>query len=150
MRNLQETESESQKPKKLNLPLLFSKTMYQDTSYWTDPPTLSSSTRWTRLEDKLFEQALVSFSDDSPDRWDKIAFQVPGKSVTDVREHYEDLLHDVLQIDSGQVPMPSYADDSLDDLPRWDSTSQISFGTKPKHGDPERKKGTPWTEEEHR
>ena len=85
-----------------------------------------------------------------PDRWDKIAHLVPGKSVTDIREHYEDLLHDVFQIDSGLVPMPSYADDSLDGLPRWDSTSQISFGTKTKHGEPDRKKGTPWTEEEHR
>ncbi|KAF3434465.1 hypothetical protein FNV43_RR25568 [Rhamnella rubrinervis] len=125
--------------------------MYQDTSCWTAPPIHSSSTRWTRFEDKLFEQALVRFSDDLPDRWDNIAQQVPGKSPTDVRDHYEDLLHDVLQIDSGRVPMPTYADDdSLDDLSRWDSTSQISFGTKPKHGEPERKKGTPWTEEEHR
>ncbi|KAJ0101850.1 hypothetical protein Patl1_05860 [Pistacia atlantica] len=35
--------------------------------------------------------------------------------------------------------------------PDWDSASQISFGSKSvKQGEPERKKGTPWTEEEHR
>ncbi|KAI3750238.1 hypothetical protein L2E82_20871 [Cichorium intybus] len=67
----------------------------------------------------------------------------------------EVLVHDQLQIDSGQVELPSYADDDSDEsFLSWDPelrTSQVSFGmTKGfKHGDGERKKGTPWTEEEH-
>ncbi|KAH7536914.1 transcription factor DIVARICATA [Ziziphus jujuba] len=123
--------------------------MYQDNSCWA--MIQSASTRWTRYEDKLFEQALVRFSEDLPDRWEKIAQQLPGRSPSDVMEHYEALVHDVFEIDSGRVQLPSYADDSFG-LSRWDSASQISFGSKPKQqgGEPERKKGTPWTEEEHR
>lgn len=107
---------------------------------------MTHSTHWNRSEDKLFEHALVMFPEESPDRWQKIASQLPGKSAVEVREHYEALVHDVYEIDSGRVELPSYADDS-----DWDSPSQISFVPKStKHGDPERKKGTPWTEEEHK
>ncbi|KAF5729399.1 hypothetical protein HS088_TW21G01564 [Tripterygium wilfordii] len=107
-------------------------------------------TQWTRIEDKLFEQALVEYPEELPDRWQKIADHVPGKNCQQVKEHYEVLVHDVLQIDSGRVDLPSYADDS-DELENWQPELQhhISFGSpKPKEG--ERKKGTPWTEEEHK
>ncbi|KAK4546987.1 hypothetical protein RGQ29_017488 [Quercus rubra] len=113
---------------------------------------------WNRSEDKIFEQALVMVPEDVPDRWQRIAEQIPGKSPRDVKEHYDDLVHDVLEIDSGRVELPSYADDNDSDSGGhggWDSPSnqnQISFSNhnKPKHSDSERKKGTPWTEEEHR
>ncbi|XP_038680153.1 transcription factor DIVARICATA [Tripterygium wilfordii] len=111
-------------------------------------PTPPPPTQWTRFEDKLFEQALVMYPEELPDRWQKIAAHVPGKTCQEVMEHYEDLVHDVLQIDSGNVDLPSYADDS-DELENWQPEHQISFGLpKPKEG--ERKKGTPWTEEEHK
>ncbi|KAA8534572.1 hypothetical protein F0562_032089 [Nyssa sinensis] len=112
-------------------------------------PAPTQST-WTRFEDKLFEQALVMFPEEMADRWQQIADQVPGKSPEEVREHYDALVHDVFEIDSGRIELPTYADDSFG----WESDSkanQISFGsTKGKHGEVERKKGTPWTEEEHR
>ncbi|PPD71280.1 hypothetical protein GOBAR_DD31842 [Gossypium barbadense] len=68
-----------------------------------------ASSAWSWHQDKLFERALVMFSnDESSDRWEKIAAQVPGKSAADVRRHYEDLEHDVLEIESGRVELPSY------------------------------------------
>ncbi|XP_077234442.1 transcription factor DIVARICATA-like [Tasmannia lanceolata] len=112
------------------------------------PPT------WTRLQDKLFERALVMFPEGFPDRWAKIAAQVPGKGPWEVRQHYEDLVYDVSEIDSGRIEVPFYADDSLS--PDWVSdfrpgSGHISFGgSKSKSGESERKKGVPWTEEEHR
>ncbi|TKY50792.1 Transcription factor DIVARICATA [Spatholobus suberectus] len=112
--------------------------------------------QWTRFQDKLFERALLVVPEDLPDRWEKIAEQVPGKSAAEVREHYEALVHDVFEIDSGRVEVPSYLDDSAappsdgGGLSTWDSANQISFGSKPRQGENERKKGTPWTEEEHR
>ncbi|KAA8539122.1 hypothetical protein F0562_025814 [Nyssa sinensis] len=113
-----------------------------------DPgPTQST---WTRFEDKLFEQALVMFPEEMGDRWQKIADLVPGKSPEEVREHYDDLVHDVMEIDLGRVELPTYSEDSFG----WESESkanEISFpSTKSKHSEVERKKGTPWTEEEHR
>lgn len=117
-------------------------------------PMTPTPTKWNRFEDKLFEHALVMFSDDLPDRWEKIASQVPGKSPEDVRIHYDALVHDVRVIDSGRISLPKYDDDLSD----WDSASQISFGSEEhssrnstsRQNEPERKKGSPWTQEEHK
>ncbi|KAK4489674.1 hypothetical protein RD792_005487 [Penstemon davidsonii] len=102
---------------------------------------------WSRQEDKIFEKALVEFPEGVENRWSKIAELLPGKSIDDVRAHYEALLHDVGEIDSGRVELPSYSDES------WEESvpGQISFGsTRTRHSEIERKKGTPWTEDEHR
>ncbi|KAH7547727.1 hypothetical protein JRO89_XS14G0007700 [Xanthoceras sorbifolium] len=96
--------------------------MYQDDDDNSNS-FLMTRTEWNRLEDKLFEQALVMFPEELPDRWFKIASQLPGKSPTEVREHYDALVHDIYEIDSGRVELPSYADDFSD----WDSTNQISL-----------------------
>ncbi|KAJ1436255.1 SANT/Myb domain [Sesbania bispinosa] len=124
--------------------------MAATTTRW--PTQQPQPSQWTRYQDKLFERALLTVSDDQPDRWEKIAEQVPGKSAAEVRNHYEALVHDVYEIDSGRIEVPSYSDDSAADcgLSNWDSSNQISFGSKPKHSENDRKKGTPWTEEEHR
>ncbi|KAL8162052.1 hypothetical protein V2J09_013541 [Rumex salicifolius] len=113
------------------------------------------SATWSRVEDKLFEEALVKFTDEEdPQRWRKIAGEIPGKSPADIRVHYEALVHDIREIDSGRVELPVYSDRSSNWLREPDSpmSSQISFGSgnKQKQSDGERKKGTPWTEEEHR
>ncbi|XP_027104730.2 transcription factor DIVARICATA [Coffea arabica] len=127
--------------------------------YNSAPPHLPVVT-WTKYEDKLFEQALVGFPEDLPNRWQKIADRVPGKTAEDVRVHYDALVHDVREIEAGRVELPNYADE--DEFFGWGepeqpppearTPNQISFGAsgKAKHGDGERKKGTPWTEEEHR
>nr|QQP20016.1 transcription factor MYB32 [Fagopyrum tataricum] len=108
------------------------------------------------MEDKLFEEALVKYShEDDPYRWRKIAADIQGKSPEEIKDHYEALVHDVREIDSGRIELPVYSDGLS---PAWiqepDSprSSQISFGSghKQKQNDGERKKGTPWTEEEHR
>ncbi|KAK6926558.1 SANT/Myb domain [Dillenia turbinata] len=108
---------------------------------------------WTRVQDKLFEQALVLFPTDTPDCWENIASRVPGKSPLEVRQHYCDLVHDVFEIDSGRVELPSYADEDSNWAQAHESSSsgQVSVGSsKRKVGETERKKGVPWTEEEHR
>lgn len=121
--------------------------------YHMIPNSLPVESTWTRFEDKLFEQALVMFPEGIADRWQKIAGRVPGKLADDVKAHYDTLVHDVFEIDSGRVELPTYSDD---DSFGWESTelsaSQISFGSAKgnKHGGEERKKGTPWTEEEHK
>ncbi|KAH7854510.1 hypothetical protein Vadar_014642 [Vaccinium darrowii] len=118
---------------------------------WTTMGDSSATeSAWTKYEDKEFERALVVFPEEIADRWEKIAERIPGKSAGEVRAHYEALVQDVYEIDSGRVELPSYPDESA---LGWDAeTSQISFGSggKNRHGEVERKKGTPWTEEEHR
>ncbi|KAM1394877.1 hypothetical protein ACFX1Q_030638 [Malus domestica] len=42
-------------------------------------------------------------------------------------EHYEDLVHDILEVDFGRVNLPSYADESM---VSWEDTaSQVTFGS---------------------
>ncbi|KAL4284583.1 hypothetical protein GQ457_16G008190 [Hibiscus cannabinus] len=110
------------------------------------------SPAWSWQQDKAFEQALVMFSDDrSPYRWEKIAAQVPGKTAAEVKKHYEDLEHDVLEIESGRVELPNYEDEL--EAGSWvneSGGSQVLVGSKGKEKESERRKGVPWTEEEHR
>ncbi|XP_039066121.1 transcription factor DIVARICATA-like [Hibiscus syriacus] len=114
--------------------------------------TRDSTTQWTRLEDKLFEDALVIFQEETSDRWQRVADRIPGKSAREVKEHFDVLVHDLYEIDAGRIEVPNYADDSSVLSSSCDSENQISFTSKSKQqqADNERKKGTPWTEEEHR
>ncbi|KAK6144227.1 hypothetical protein DH2020_021047 [Rehmannia glutinosa] len=111
---------------------------------------------WSRQEDKIFEKALVEFPDGVDDRWRRIAEFLPGKSPDEVKAHYEALLYDIGEIDSGRVELPCYSDESVgwDERPRSRMSAQISFGSsggnRTRHSEVERKKGTPWTEDEHR
>lgn len=119
----------------------------------------AAAASWSREEDKLFEKALVEIPDGVDDRWRKIANFLPNKSLEEVRAHYEALLYDVDRIESGYVELPSYSDEAAaalgwDERPGSRKTAQISFGSpsgsRSRHSEVERKKGTPWTEEEHR
>ncbi|CAK9320466.1 unnamed protein product [Citrullus colocynthis] len=115
--------------------------------YWNPTISFSSPTPWTRHQDKLFEHAVVMVPENSPNRWVKIAALVPGKSAADVRYHYDVLVSDVLNIDSGRVELPSYADDSASRSPeREESSPPRPLSEK---SSSERKKGKPWTKKEH-
>ncbi|GAB4849145.1 60S ribosomal protein L3 [Ancistrocladus abbreviatus] len=71
----------------------------------------SSSSSWTTTQNKLFEKALAKYDKDTPDRWQKVARAV-GKSVEEVKRHYEILVEDINHIESGQVPYPNYRSSS--------------------------------------
>ncbi|KAL8051545.1 hypothetical protein ABFX02_06G154200 [Erythranthe guttata] len=108
---------------------------------------------WTREEDKIFERALVEIPDGVNDRWRRIAHFLPAKSPEEVKEHYDDLLDDIHRIDSGLVELPCYSDDSASlgsGLPGQISFGSPSSGNRSRHSEVDRKKGTPWTEDEHR
>lgn len=121
----------------------------------------SRSSRWTPTENKLFENALALFDEKTPDRWQKVAAMVPGKSVGDVMRQYRELEDDVSSIEAGLIPVPGYTTSSPFTL-EWGAghayegfkQSFAAGGRKaPASGRPseqERKKGVPWTEEEHK
>ncbi|XP_064943872.1 transcription factor DIVARICATA-like [Musa acuminata AAA Group] len=118
--------------------------------------------RWTQEENKRFEDALAKFDGDTPDRWEKVAALIPGKTVPDVLSHYRELVDDVSEIEAGRVPCPVYYGTSsftLDwensyDSEGWKNTYCAGGGGGKRSGarasHHERKKGIPWTEEEHR
>ncbi|CAL5197581.1 unnamed protein product [Lathyrus oleraceus] len=60
---------------------------------------------WTPRQNKQFERALAVYDRETPDRWQNVANMV-GKSIEDVKRHYEILKEDVRRIEHGQVAFP--------------------------------------------
>lgn len=134
----------------------------------------SYPSKWTPAENKAFENALAVFDKDTPDRWQRVAAMVPGKSVMDVIRQYRELEDDVSNIEAGLVPIPGYNSSSSSSnttntsssftlewgsAQSYDALKHYSYGTttgkrfsssSTRPSDQERKKGVPWTEEEHR
>jgi len=103
---------------------------------------------WTKEENKMFERALAIYAEDSPDRWLKVASMIPGKTVLDVMKQYSKLEEDVFDIEAGRVPIPGYPAASSPSGFDSDTCRKRSNGAR--GHDQDRKKGVPWTEEEHR
>nr|UKB40125.1 MYB transcription factor [Nigella damascena] len=130
---------------------------YRSNSNWLlEDSKTGMMVKWTHEENKLFENALAIYDKETPDRWQKVAAMIPGKTVTDVMNQYKELVNDVSDIEAGLVPIPGYTTSSftLD----WANNRAFaqSYDTTGKRGsstrssDQERKKGVPWTEEEHK
>ncbi|KAJ4960545.1 hypothetical protein NE237_020455 [Protea cynaroides] len=127
---------------------------------------------WSREEEKAFENAIaMHWSNSDQDPWDTIASMVPTKTLSHLKQHYQNLVDDIQAIEAGLVPIPAYSGEDTrkkdHPLPLSASTDRRlnrnysnsfdseSAGTshRSKHGsrsDQERRKGIPWTEEEHR
>ncbi|KAI4347802.1 hypothetical protein L6164_008584 [Bauhinia variegata] len=90
-------------------------------------PSKTSSTHWTWHENKAFENAIAVVPEDLPNRWEKIATQLPGKSLEEIKDHYDALVRHVKDIESGLVKLPDYRDDVEASSERvWDSMNLSS------------------------
>ncbi|KAI3726806.1 hypothetical protein L1987_66612 [Smallanthus sonchifolius] len=138
---------------------------------------MSSSKVWSKEEDKAFENAIAShWNEDSKEQWDTIASLVPTKTIPELKQHYQLLVEDVDDIEAGIIPVPKYPGEEssssstkennhhggLNSNRRsscnysngfsgfgHDSAGQSS-GKASSRAEQERRKGIPWTEEEHR
>lgn len=124
---------------------------------------VGSSSLWSKEQDKAFENAIATYPEDSSDRWEKIAADVPGKTLEEIKEHYELLVDDVTRIESGSVPLPNYysspdgsTSQAGDEVTGKKSghfghlNGESNQGGKSSKSDQERRKGIAWTEDEHR
>ncbi|RZB75599.1 Transcription factor SRM1 [Glycine soja] len=124
---------------------------------------VGSSSEWSTEQDKAFENALAIHPEDASDRWEKIVVDIPGKTLEEIKHHYELLVEDVNQIESGCVPLPSYNSSPEGSTSHasdegagkkgghsWNSNNESNHGTKASRSDKERRKGIAWTEDEHR
>ncbi|KAM3217078.1 Transcription factor DIVARICATA [Capsicum chinense] len=121
----------------------------------------NKGTRWTPEENKVFEEALALFDKDTPDKWYNVAAMIPGKTVNDVIKQYRELVDDISDIEAGLIPVPGYTTSNSFTL-EWVNNQDGFHGFKQFYGpsgkrgssnrssEHERKKGVPWTEEEHR
>ncbi|KAF8097137.1 hypothetical protein N665_0294s0039 [Sinapis alba] len=115
----------------------------------------SGGLSWSRDDNIAFERALVLYTEETDNRWEKIADVVPGKTLEQVIEHYASLLHDVMMIECGNVPLPDY------DVPGETNVRERSMGERgidckcdyKQEGEPKpklnRRKAIPWTPLEH-
>jgi hypothetical protein len=126
-------------------------TLYSSWSM-SNPIYVAQTTEWTKEENKMFERALAIFDEHEPDIWLKVAAMIPGKTVNDVIKQYQKLEEDVCDIEAGRVPVPGYLSSSftseLVDNSTFDAYRKMPLNIK--SADQQRKKGVPWTEEEHR
>lgn len=63
---------------------------------------------WTAKQNKAFEQALATYDQDTPNRWQNVANVLGGKTIEEVKRHYELLVQDINSIENGHVPFPNY------------------------------------------
>ncbi|CAH8304006.1 unnamed protein product [Eruca vesicaria subsp. sativa] len=110
---------------------------------------------WSRDDDIAFESALAIYIDETDNRWEKIARVVSGKTLEQVIERYKSLLHDVMKIESGDIPLPDY------DVPEDTNVRRKNIGERSndrkcenkQEGEPtskpKRRKVIPWTPLEH-
>lgn len=133
----------------MDLETLYSPYFMLDTNWLVEE---SYQTEWSREDNKKFESALAIYDKDTPDRWLKVAEMIPGKTVFDVIKQYRELVEDVSEIEAGNVPIPGYLASSF----TFEVVEKQNYdGNRRRHvtvrgSDHERKKGVPWTEEEHR
>ncbi|RWW46045.1 hypothetical protein BHE74_00048053 [Ensete ventricosum] len=111
-----------------------------------------SSRGWTWEENKLFELALVEFEEDTGDRWEKVAACVWGKTVEEVKIHYQRLVDDLNEIEAGRFSYyPSVRSNSVDCYASKQPSCASGKRSAPRApSEHERKKGVPWNEEEHK
>lgn len=120
-----------------------------------------NGSNWTHEENKMFENALALHDKDTPDRWIKVATMLPGRTVRDVIEHYRELEEDISDIEAGLIPIPGYTSSAftlewadaqlgVDNPGEFYTPGGKRSSSSARALDQERKKGVPWTEEEHR
>ncbi|KAK4730976.1 hypothetical protein R3W88_023964 [Solanum pinnatisectum] len=90
----------------------------------------------TREEDKIFENILAIYFNDN-NLLTKMEEALPGKTVDEIKDHYNILLEDIDAVDFGGAPLPNY--------PEMQSNANQNT-----NADGQWRKGTLWTEEEHR
>jgi SHAQKYF class myb-like DNA-binding protein len=139
----------------------------------------TDSVSWSFEEDKFFETNLAQYDGwpiTGDDYWGQLQQQMPQKAVQELKDRYAKLKEDIREIESGFVSLPEYYDEGVDSEDYV--TAEVTFAPMktvkaqpaapavqapapaappakksknvPKTGDQERRKGVPWTEEEHR
>jgi SHAQKYF class myb-like DNA-binding protein len=107
------------------------------------PPPAPSPTTRSAEEDRVFESALEQFWD-RPDRLERTAGALARRDAAAAGRRLAALAADVAAVEAGRAPPPPYPAAGEPSL----SVAQLQ--RKAKAADTERRKGVPWTEEEHR
>lgn len=96
---------------------------------------------WSFEENKTFENAIAEWTNkdfgSSEDLMiQQIASKIPGKTVTQIKHHWKALSEDVEMIEKGVIPIPNYV-------------NVHRINTKSSSNSVPRRRGIPWTKQEH-
>ncbi|KAL3527316.1 hypothetical protein ACH5RR_011972 [Cinchona calisaya] len=105
-------------------------------------PIPSKHAEWTSEEDKIFEQNLAFHDLNALDLFEKIATKIPGKTIEQIKEHFQQLVEDVNLIETYRGPLPNYKT-----FNKKEHEESTSIKTSLDHQ--QKRKGTRWTKEEH-
>ncbi|XP_012834988.1 PREDICTED: transcription factor MYB1R1-like [Erythranthe guttata] len=109
---------------------------------------------WTFEENKMFENALAEIDPSSPAFFENVGSRVPWKTIEDIKNHYQALIEDVGLIESGKFPIPDYEQNNVYhhlEGKKYDQIESINKdeGSPSTKNGQQRRRGVPWTEEEH-
>ena len=111
-------------------------------------PVPLTGDHWGGDEDRFFERLLAEHYQ-SPHRFQIIASHLPDKDPGACQRRYDLLEADVRSIQAGRVPLPNYSavEAKVAAAGGGNGRGRVAGAAKP---ETERRKGIPWTEEEHR
>ncbi|CAN6439149.1 unnamed protein product [Victoria cruziana] len=102
---------------------------------------------WTWEENERFELYLARFPDNTPDRWHTMASFFEGRSPSELKLWYEKRPLSRVWPLRDAAPLPVDGDQ---EHPTREQNIETSSSTVPTSLETKRKRGSPWTEEEHR
>jgi SHAQKYF class myb-like DNA-binding protein len=102
------------------------------------------SSQWSPEEDRIFENSLAQFWD-CADRLERCCAMLSRKDMDQVMKRFRQLSEDIRDIEIGRATVTYPAV-----VPTGETLSVTQLQKKCKSQDTERRKGIPWTEEEHR
>lgn len=111
---------------------------------------------WSFEENKAFENAVAELMSkdtvDSPKELlmmvHQIATRIPGKTVRQIKHHLKALSEDIEMIEKGLVPIPNYVD-RTSNVTHDHNGGVVLESTKSTGNTVPRRRGIPWTKEEH-
>ncbi|KAK1414324.1 hypothetical protein QVD17_30068 [Tagetes erecta] len=126
----------------------------QENKFSIQSPLVEST--WTEHDHWLFVNAVANLPENVEGRWQKVSDAIPGKTVDEVKAYHDFWEHKLTQIETGCDELPRLSDNEDGAEPVVCSDSALKTNHVPtttaaaRHEVKERKKGIPWTVEEHR
>nr|GLL39517.1 dnaJ homolog subfamily C member 2-like [Ipomoea trifida] len=80
---------------------------------------------WTWDEERMFQIALSTYIEGTPNRWKEIAKLIPGKSAKDVKEHYPILKANIEVMESSFTQLQTNTNNNASSSQRREENEEV-------------------------
>nr|GME01863.1 transcription factor DIVARICATA-like [Ipomoea batatas]GME15371.1 transcription factor DIVARICATA-like [Ipomoea batatas] len=80
---------------------------------------------WTWDEERMFQIALSTYAEGTPNRWKEIAKLIPGKSAKDVKEHYPILKANIEAMESSFTQLQTNTNNNASSSQRREENEEV-------------------------